>query len=85
MAAVSYVELNPVRAGIVKKSWVYPWSSTYFHTGRSRLDPLVKRNSRGLVRDRNIRSCGEEWETSPDEMARHVARWARPAAHCPRN
>lgn len=33
IAAVRYVERNPVRAGIVKVAWEYPWSSAAFHTG----------------------------------------------------
>ena len=40
LAAASYVELNPVRAGIVKKAWAYPWSSASFHTGWRKTDPL---------------------------------------------
>jgi putative transposase len=33
IAAVRYVERNPVRVGIVKEAWEYPWSSAAFHTG----------------------------------------------------
>ena len=33
IAAVRYVERNPVRAGIVREAWEYPWSSAAFHTG----------------------------------------------------
>ena len=41
MAAVRYVELNPVRAGIVTKPADYPWSSTKAHLlGKD--DVLVK-------------------------------------------
>lgn len=32
-AAVRYVELNPVRAGIVTQAWEYPWSSAGCHLG----------------------------------------------------
>lgn len=32
-AAVRYVENNPVRAGMVKRAWEYPWSSARFHAG----------------------------------------------------
>ena len=31
LAAIRYVELNPVRAKIVKEPWAYPWSSTQAH------------------------------------------------------
>lgn len=32
--ALAYVELNPVRAGIVKDAWDYPWSSAAAHVGK---------------------------------------------------
>ncbi len=35
MAAMRYVEKNPVRARLVKKAWDWKWSSAGFHTGRS--------------------------------------------------
>ena len=31
--AMAYVELNPVRAGMVKAAWDYPWSSARAHCG----------------------------------------------------
>ncbi len=31
LAAVRYVELNPVRAGLVARAWDYPWSSARAH------------------------------------------------------
>ena len=31
--ALAYVELNPVRAGIVRRAWRYPWSSAAGHVG----------------------------------------------------
>jgi len=36
MAAMRYVEKNPVRARLVKKAWNWKWSSAAFHTGRSK-------------------------------------------------
>jgi len=33
IAAICYVELNPVRASIVSHAWDYPWSSAGFHAG----------------------------------------------------
>jgi len=35
MAAIRYVERNPVRSGLVKTAWEWEWSSAAFHTGRS--------------------------------------------------
>ncbi len=52
LAAVRYVELNPVRAGIVRNAWDYPWSSAAFHVKRADMDILVRdRTMRGLVED----------------------------------
>ena len=31
--ALAYVELNPVRAGMIGEAWAYPWSSAAAHTG----------------------------------------------------
>ena len=33
MAAVRYVERNPVRAGLAKEAWQYAWSSAAYHVG----------------------------------------------------
>jgi putative transposase len=41
LAAVRYVELNPVRAGLAERAWRYPWSSAAAHT-RGKDDILVK-------------------------------------------
>jgi putative transposase len=35
LAAVRYVERNPVRSGLVTNAWEWEWSSAAFHTGRS--------------------------------------------------
>jgi REP-associated tyrosine transposase len=52
LAAVRYVELNPVRAGMVSHAWEYPWSSASFHIGKTESDPLVKdRTLSGLISD----------------------------------
>jgi putative transposase len=52
LAAVRYVELNPVQAGMVAHAWQYPWSSAGFHTGKTESDLLVKdRTLTGLISD----------------------------------
>jgi putative transposase len=55
LAAVRYIERNPVRAGMVKEAWDYPWSSAAYHTGRVPQDRLVGAADllRDLVRDWN--------------------------------
>ncbi|NOQ22323.1 MAG: transposase [Candidatus Aegiribacteria sp.] len=44
--AIRYVEQNPVRAGIVRNTWDYNWSSAAFHTGDRDSDLLVDRNTK---------------------------------------
>ncbi len=52
IAAVRYVETNPVRAGMVKVAWDYPWSSAAYHVGKIEKDILVEdRTLIGLVDD----------------------------------
>jgi putative transposase len=52
LAAVRYVELNPVSAGMVKEAVDYSWSSARFHLGVNQGDALVRdRNLLGLVDD----------------------------------
>ena len=41
LAAVRYVERNPVRAGLVEKAWEWPWSSAAAHVA-GRGDALVR-------------------------------------------
>ena len=41
VAAVRYVERNPVRAEMVSVAWEYSWSSTAYHAGERRKDELV--------------------------------------------
>jgi putative transposase len=41
LAAVRYVEQNPVRAGMVRKAEEYPWSSARFHCGLVGSDDLL--------------------------------------------
>lgn len=40
LAAIRYVELNPVRAGLCRKPEEWEWSSVHFHSGR-KIDPIV--------------------------------------------
>jgi putative transposase len=42
LAAVRYVERNPVKAGMVTHPWDYPWSSARWHVGMTRMNPLVR-------------------------------------------
>ena len=61
LAAVRYVERNPVSAGIVNNAWEYLWSSAAYHVGNIENDILVKdRNLYGLVNDWRIYLSGEK-------------------------
>ena len=52
LAAVRYVEMNPVRAGLVQKPEDWEWSSARYHLGLSAGDWLVRERSLlGLVND----------------------------------
>jgi len=44
IAAIRYVLRNPVRAGIVRKAWTYPWSSAGWLIGEASDDPLAERS-----------------------------------------
>jgi putative transposase len=46
--AVRYVELNPVRAGIIERPESYRWSSAAAHCGR-RVDPLLEPRQRSSL------------------------------------
>ncbi len=78
LSAARYVELNPVRVGMVKHAWGYPWSSARYHTGVSEIDPLVK--------DRTLLGWITDWKEflgSGDDQAtvrlRLATRTGRPA------
>jgi len=78
LAAVRYVEMNPVRAGIVNEAWVYGWSSAPFHMERKKVDPLVKdRSLLGLVKDwRDFLSTSS---SAMESAIRKFSRTGRPA------
>ena len=78
LAAARYVELNPVRAGLVTVPWEYPWSSARFHVGTAEYDSLVTdRTLIGLVSDWEgfLRSA----EDNPLRKLRQATRTGRPA------
>ena len=61
--ALCYVELNPVRAGIVKAAWKYAWSSAAAHCGEDQGNPLV---DVALWREE---TSGAEWRAVLKEVA----------------
>ena len=69
LAAVRYVERNPIHAGIVRQAWQYRWSSAAWHVGMVKDDPLVTQDQalRALVHDWRTYLEGEE---DPKEVAK---------------
>jgi putative transposase len=71
LAAVRYVELNPVRARLVKKPEVYPWSSAAAHV-RGADDALAKVASLlGLVNNWRLFLQAGITEQEAEMMRRH--------------
>jgi len=78
MAAAHYVEMNPVRAGVVKADWDYPWSSAAYHIGKTETDILVEdRTLTGLIE--NWRSFLADAKDRQTEALRRATRTGRPA------
>ncbi len=76
IAAVRYIERNPVRARMVRVPWRYRWSSAAFHVGNVPDDPLVG--------DRTLNGLVDDWRellrSDPDEedVLRKTVRTGRP-------
>ena len=49
LKAVAYVELNPVKAGMVDSAWDYPWSSVHAHLSGSDKLGLVNTDTHILL------------------------------------
>ena len=67
-----YIERNPVRAGLVRQAWQYPWSSVMHHiTGQA--DPLLSEPEwlTTEFRRRHYRSYLRE---EPEELAAEIRR-----------
>jgi putative transposase len=78
LAAARYVELNPVRAGIVERPEEYAWSSVSFHLGKVKTDPLVSdRKLLGLVADWS--EFLREQDDESEETVRRATRTGQPA------
>jgi len=77
LAAVRYVETNPVRAGLAKRPWQYPWSSAAAHV-RGKDDLLVKVKPM-LSRVGNWREyLSTEQDSTDMELLRRHSRTGRP-------
>jgi putative transposase len=77
LAAVRYIETNPVRAGLAKRPWQYPWSSAAAHV-RGKDDLLVKVKPM-LSRVGNWREyLSIEQDSTDMELLRRHSRTGRP-------
>lgn len=74
LAAVRYVERNPVSAGIVDVAWKYRWSSAAWHVGTVGADPLVRGDEplRALVDDWQVYLSGQENEDDAKRIEQEV-------------
>ena len=80
LAAVRYVENNPVAAGMTRCAWDYKWSSAAYHVGDVKKDVLLtNRNLYGLVK--NWREYLLETTADSDYLSRlkRSTRTGRPA------
>ncbi|MAG95904.1 MAG: transposase [Alphaproteobacteria bacterium] len=73
LAAARYVELNPVRAGLVAKAAEWPWSSARHHLGQSPDELLSPGVLDGLVEDWQAYLRGPE-EPQQSQILRHHTR-----------
>jgi len=73
--ALCYVELNPVRAGMVKRAWDYAWSSAPLHCGRAPLDGPQADAGAGLLDTSAWRTQmpPRQWRDTLKEVARDKA------------
>jgi putative transposase len=55
LKAASYVELNPVKAGMVRHAWDYPWSSVHAH--------LLGKDDFGLVVTNKLLDIVGDWKS----------------------
>jgi len=67
-SAVRYVERNPVRAGMVRRAELYPWSSAAAHCGL-RQDDLLTRHATWLA-DLDPGQGWSRWLAEGEELAR---------------
>ena len=69
LAAVRYVERNPVRANMVRLPWKYKYSSAQYHIGEIKVDPLIKN-------DQTLQDLIDNWrdylhnEDEDDDLSR---------------
>ena len=71
LKAAAYVELNPVKAGMVKNAWDYRWSSVHAH--------LAGIDTEGIIQPDKLLTLAGDWKTylkeaqvnTDDEFRKH--------------
>ncbi len=63
LKAVAYVELNPVKAGIVKKAWNYRWSSVHAH--------LSGIDKQGVIQPKGLHALTGDWKDYLRQEGKH--------------
>ncbi len=76
LAAARYVEQNPVKAGMVKKAWDYPWSSVHAHLAGKSDGIVTVEPMQRLVND--WKAFIAETASSDNEVFRRHERTGRP-------
>ena len=80
LAAVRYVENNPVAVGLVKRPWEYSWSSAAYHVGIVMDDALVKNKDLfGIVKDWRAYLLNESSDTDAFHNVRKATKTGWPA------
>ena len=78
LAAARYIERNPVRAGLVRRAWEWPWSSAAAHVA-GRGDALLSGGGPLLAEVNDWRRfLAEEGEAAEVALLRRHARTGRP-------
>ena len=77
VAAMRYVERNPVRAALVANAWEYPWSSAAGHCGLRR-DPLVSGEGRLAAQVGDWRHFLQDEDDASVALLRQRTRTGRP-------
>ena len=54
LRAAAYVELNPVKAGVVKEPWDYKWSSVHAH--------LSGNDKQGIIEAKELLELAGDWK-----------------------
>ncbi|TNF92097.1 MAG: transposase [Gammaproteobacteria bacterium] len=63
LKAAAYIELNPVKAGMVKKAWEHRWSSVHAH--------LSGFDKQGIIQPEKLLSLTGDWKEYLQQASRH--------------